>query len=158
MLLQLDGSPHPWLEERGPKLALIAAIDDATSEVPYALFREEEDAAGYFELFQEIALSRGLPQAVYADRHTIFQSLKKATLEQQLAGERPRSQFERLMDELAVELIPALSPQAKGRVERLFGTLQDRLVKELREANASTKEQANQVLRAYLPQFSHGIL
>lgn len=154
MLLQLDGSPHAWLEERGPKLALIAAIDDATSEVPYALFREEEDATGYFKLFQEIALSRGLPQAVYADRHTIFQSPKKATLEQQLAGDRPRSQFERLMDELAVELIPALSPQAKGRVERLFGTLQDRLVKELREANASTKEQANQVLRAYLPQFN----
>jgi len=129
MLLQLDGSPHDWLEGRGPTLALIAAIDDATNEVPYALFREAEDAAGYFELMQAISQSHGLPQAVYADRHTIFQSPAKATIEQQLAGELPRSQFGRLMDELAIELIQARSPQAKGRVERLFGTLQDRLVK-----------------------------
>ena len=105
MLLQLDGSPHDWLEGRGPTLALIAAIDDATNEVPYALFREAEDAAGYFELMQAISQSHGLPQAVYADRHTIFQSPAKATIEQQLAGELPRSQFGRLMDELAIELI-----------------------------------------------------
>jgi len=154
MLLQLDGSPHDWLEGRGPTLALIAAIDDATNEVPYALFREAEDAAGYFELMQAISQSHGLPQAVYADRHTIFQSPAKATVEQQLAGEPPRSQFGRLMDELAIELIEARSPQAKGRVERLFGTLQDRLVKALREANACTLEEANQVLMAYLPKFN----
>lgn len=154
MLLQLDGSPHDWLEGRGPTLALIAAIDDATNEVPYALFREAEDAAGYFELMQAISQSHGLPQAVYADRHTIFQSPAMATIEQQLAGELPRSQFGRLMDELAIELIQARSPQAKGRVERLFGTLQDRLVKELREANACTLEQANQLLLAYLPKFN----
>jgi len=154
MLLQIDGSPHDWLEGRGPHLALIAAIDDATGQVPHALFREEEDAAGYFELILEISRSHGLPQAVYSDRHTIFQSPKKATLQQKLAGELPRSQFGRLMDELAVELIQALSPQAKGRVERLFQTLQDRLVKELREANASTREEANQVLSTYLPKFN----
>ncbi len=154
MLLQIDGSPHDWLEGRGPHLVLIAAIDDATGQVPHALFREEEDAAGYFELMQEISRSHGLPQAVYSDRHTIFQSPKKATLQQKLAGELPRSQFGRLMDELAVELIEALSPQAKGRVERLFQTLQDRLVKELREANASTREEANQVLSTYLPRFN----
>jgi transposase len=134
MLLQLDGSTHDWLEGRGPHLTLIAAIDDATGQVPYALFREEEDAAGYFELMLAISHSHGLPQAVYSDRHTIFQSPKKATLQQKLAGERPRSQFGRLMDELGIELIAALSPQAKGRIERLFGTLQDRLTKELREA------------------------
>ena len=156
MFLQLDGSPHDWLEGRGPKLTLIAAIDDATGKVAYALFREQEDAAGYFELMLEISKSQGLPLAVYTDRHTIFQSpsSKSLTIEQKLAGERPRSQFGRLMDELGVKMIPAMSPQAKGRVERLFGTLQDRLVKELREANAGTKGEANQVVGRYLPRFN----
>jgi len=159
MLLQIDGSSHDWLEGRGPHLTLITAIDDATNELPYALFREEEDAAGYFLLMRAISQSHGLPQAVYTDRHTIFRSPKKPSIEQQLAGELPRSQFGRLMDELGVEPIPSFSPQARGRVERLFGTLQDRLVKELREANASTLEDANRVLLSYLPQhntrFSH---
>jgi transposase len=106
MLLQIDGSDHDWLEDRGPGLTLIAAIDDATSEVPYALFRPEEDAFGYFWLLRQIVERHGLPLALYADRHTIFQSPKKATIEQQLAGERPRSQFGRLVDELGIELIP----------------------------------------------------
>jgi transposase len=154
MLLQIDGSHHDWLEGRGPPLVLIAAIDDATNEVPYALFRHQEDAAGYFELILAISQSHGLPAAVYADRHTIFQSPAKATIEQQLSGELPRSQFGRLMHDLAVESIPARSPQAKGRVERLFGTLQDRLVKELREAHASSLEDANRVLWSYLPSFN----
>ena len=154
MLLQIDGSHHDWLEGRGSPLVLIAAIDDATNEVPHALFRDQEDAAGYFELIHAISQSHGLPLAVYADRHTIFQSPAKATIEQQLSGELPRSQFGRLMDELAIESIPAHSPQAKGRIERLFGTLQDRLVKELREAQASTLEQANRILSAYLPSFN----
>jgi transposase len=154
MLLQLDGSPHDWLEGRGPRLTLLVAIDDATNEVPNGVFREEEDDAGYFELLWGISQSHGLPQAVYTDRHTIFRSPKQATLEQELAGERPRSQFGRVMDALGVEMILAYSPQAKGRVERLLGTLQDRLVKELREAGACTKEEANQVLKRFLPEFS----
>jgi transposase len=154
MLLQLDGSPHDWLEGRGPQLVLIAAIDDATNEIPFALFREVEDAAGYFELIQTISQSHGLPLAVYADRHTIFQSPAKATPEQEIAGQRRRSQFGRLMDELAIELIEARSPQAKGRVERLFGTFQDRLVKELREAGATNRAEADQVLWGYLPRFN----
>ena len=151
MLLQIDGSPHDWLEGRGPRLTLITAIDDATNELPYALFREEEDAAGYFHLVREISQSHGLPQAVYTDRHTIFRSPTEATIEQQLAGEEPRTQFQRAMDELGIEPIPSYSPQARGRVERLFGTLQDRLVKALREANASTLQDANQVLTSYRP-------
>lgn len=154
MLLQVDGSLHDWLEGRGPRLTLLAAIDDASNEVPHALFREREDAAGYFELMLRITHSHGIPLAVYADRHTIFQSPTKATVDQQLAGQLPRSQFGRLMGDLAIELIAAHSPQAKGRVERLFGTLQDRLVKELREANACTLEEANQVLAQYLPDFN----
>jgi len=154
MLLQLDGSPHDWLEGRGPWLTLVIAIDDATSEIPAGVFREEEDDAGYFELMWDISQSHGLPQAVYTDRHTIFRSPKHSTIEQQLTGEPPRSQFGRVMDELAIEMIPAYSPQAKGRVERLFGTLQDRLARALHEANACTQAEANQVLRRFLPEFS----
>jgi len=154
MLLQIDGSDHDWLEDRGPGLTLIAAIDDATSEVLYALFRPEEDAFGYFCLLRAITQTQGLPLALYADRHTIFQSPKKATLEQELAGECPRSQFGRLVDELGIELIPSSSPQARGRIERLFGTLQDRLVKELRRAGAATLEEADRALQKYMPRFN----
>jgi transposase len=154
MVLQLDGSPHDWLEERGPRLTLLVAIDDATNEVPYGVFRQQEDDAGYLELLRAISISHGLPMAIYTDRHTIFRSPKQATLEQELAGERPRTQFGRVMDELGIEMIPAYSPQAKGRVERLLGTLQDRLVKELREAGACTQDQANQLLQRFLPHYS----
>jgi transposase len=155
MLLQADGSDHDWLEGRGPGLTLIAFIDDATNEVPTAIFRQEEDAAGYMLGLREICQTRGVPLALYADRHTIFRSPKEATLEQQLAGDapRPKSQFGRCLDELAVQYIPAYSPQAKGRVERLFQTLQDRLVKALREAGAATQQEANRVLVDFLPRF-----
>jgi transposase len=154
MLLQIDGSDHDWLEGRGPRLTLIAAIDDATNEVPYALFREQEDAAGYFLLVRQIAESHGLPLALYADRHTIFQSPVKATIDQQLRGEAPQSQFGRLLAELSIQLIAARSPQAKGRVERLFGTLQDRLVKALRQAGACSLQEANTALAQFLPVFN----
>ncbi|MFQ5922534.1 MAG: ISNCY family transposase, partial [Anaerolineales bacterium] len=154
MLLQIDGSHHGCLEGRGPQLVLIAAIDDATGEVPFALFRPKEDAAGYFLLLQKIVQTHGLPLALYADRHTIFQSPRRATLEQELAGERLRSQFGRLVEELAIEFIPSYSPQARGRIERLFGTLQDRLVKELCQVKASTLEQADQLLLELLPRFN----
>ncbi len=154
MLLQTDGSDHDWLKGRGPGLTLIAYIDDASGEVPGAVFREEEDAAGYMLALQEICERKGLPLAIYADRHTIFQSPKKATLEQQLAGEQPTSQFGRMLDELDIQLIPAYSPQAKGRIERLFGTLQDRLVKALRAAGACSLADANRVLQDFLPRFN----
>lgn len=154
MLLQVDGSKHDWLEGRGPWLTLHAAIDDATNEVPWALFRAAEDATGYALLLHHISQTHGLPLALYADRHTIFQSPKEATLEEQLLGLEPRSHFGRLLDDLDIQLIAARSPQAKGRVERLFGTLQDRLVKELRRAQATTAAEANVVLNAYLPRFN----
>jgi transposase len=154
MLLQGDGSRHDWLEGRGPWLTLIAYIDDATSQVLGASFREEEDAAGYFLGLQAICRERGIPAAVYVDQHTIFQSPAKPTLEQQLSGEAPKSQFGRLVNELGIELILAHSPQAKGRVERLWETLQDRLVKALRKAGASSLAEANQVLKDFLPKFN----
>jgi hypothetical protein len=154
MLLQVDGSKHDWLEGRGPWLTLHAAIDDASNEVPWAVFRQEEDATGYALLLHHISQTHGLPLALYADRHTIFQSPKEATLEEQLQGLEPRTHLGRLLQELDVTLIPAHSPQAKGRVERLFGTLQDRLVKALRRAGATTLPEANAVLRDFLPRFN----
>jgi len=154
MLLQTDGSRHAWLEGRGPWLTLIAFIDDATNHVSGASFRDEEDAAGYFGGLREICLTQGIPAALYADQHTIFQSPARATLEQHLAGEAPKSQLGRLLDELGIELIAARSPQAKGRIERLWETFQDRLVKALRKAGASNRDQANRVLASFLPKFN----
>jgi len=156
MLLQIDGSHHDWLEDRGPYLTLLAAIDDATGRVPYAFFREQEDAQGYFMLLREIVQEKGIPLALYSDQHGIFQRSPKEpeTLEEQLCGERQPTQFGRALRELGIQPIFALSPQAKGRIERLFGTLQDRLVAELRLAGASTVEEANQVLGDFLPRFN----
>lgn len=154
MLLQVDGSRHDWLEGRGPWLTLVAAIDDATNEVPWALFREEEDATGYALLLHHISQSHGLPLALYADRHTIFHSPKQPTLAEQLEGIEPATHLGRMLAGLQIRLISARSPQAKGRVERLFGTLQDRLVKQLRRARAANLEEANAVLQAWLPRFN----
>jgi transposase len=154
MLLQTDGSRHDWLEGRGAWLTLVGMIDDANNEIPGACFREEEDAAGYFLVLEQVCQRKGIPQAVYADQHTIFQSPSQPTVEQELSGELPRTQFGRLVDELGIQLIAARSPQAKGRIERLWGTLQDRLVKELRKAGAHDLETANRVLAAYLPKFN----
>ncbi len=158
MLVQIDGSRHAWLGDRGPWLCLLAAIDDATGTLAAAVFREEEDAAGYFLLVQQMLEQHGRPVALYHDRHGIFKQTSKATetatLEEQLAGKQDPTQFGRLLEELEITSIAARSPQAKGRVERLFGTLQDRLVVELRLADAQTLEQAQQVVTEYLPRFN----
>jgi transposase len=153
MLVQVDTSRHDWLEGRGPYLSLVGAIDDATGEVLSARFREQEDAQGYFEVMREVVRRRGIPLALYADRHSIFVVTKNTqfTLEEEPAGRRQPTQFGLLLDELGVSLILARSPQAKGRVERLWGTFQDRLVSELRLANARTVGDANQVLERCLP-------
>ena len=156
MLLQIDGSPHDWLEGRGPKLSLIGAIDDATSKVPYALFQEREDSRGYFLMLREITLKQGIPQALYHDRHSIFEVApdKSASLEEELAGKKPLTQFGRLLEELGITSISANSPEAKGRIERLWGTFQDRLVSELRLAGAKTLDEANRVLADFLPHYN----
>jgi len=153
MLLQIDGSDHDWLEGRGSRLTLIGAIDDATGEVPYALFRDEEDAQGYIILLCQIVAEHGIPEALYHDRHGIFERSSKEpeTIEEQLEGRRKPTQFGRVMEELGIVSIPSLSPQARGRIERLWGTFQDRLVSELRIAGASNKEEANKVLWDFLP-------
>ncbi len=153
-LVQMDGSHHDWLEGRGPKLVLMAYIDDATSRV-YARFYDYEGTLPAMDGFKRYIGRYGLPQKVYADRHTTYQSPGKLRIEDELVGrDRPQSQFERALCELGVELIPAYSPQAKGRVERLFRTFQDRLVKELRLANIGTLPEANGLLDGYLPRYN----
>ena len=156
MLLQIDGSDHDWLEERGPRLSLIGAIDDATGKVPYALFRDEEDAQGYILLLRQIVAEHGIPGALYHDGHGIFERSKKEpeTIEEQLEGKRKPTQFGRITEDLGIISITALSPQAKGRIERLWGTFQDRLVSELRIAGASNREEANRVLGSFLPRYN----
>lgn len=149
MLLQIDGSPFAWLEERGPKAVLLGAVDDATGKVLFLHFRPSEDQAGYLMLLRSIAQEHGLPMSIYHDRHTILRSPKEPTIEEQLAGQTPMSQVQRVMAELGIESIPAYSPQAKGRIERLWGTLQGRLTKELRLHNLTTLAEAN----AFLPEF-----
>jgi len=152
LLLQLDASRHDWLEERGPRLSLVGAIDDATGLVPWACFREQEDAHGYFLLMRHVVRRHGIPVAVYSDQHSIFRTTKTAVpIEDQLEGNECRpTQFGRLLNELGVTLILARSPQAKGRIERLWGTFQDRLTSELRLAGAATRSDAEQVLSRYL--------
>jgi hypothetical protein len=154
MLLQMDGSPFRWLEARGPQGALLGAIDDATGKVLGLLFRPSEDQVGYLLLLRSVAQRYGLPMSIYHDRHTILRSPKQPTLEQQLAGQPPMSQIQRLMAELGIESIPAYSPQAKGRIERLWGTLQDRLTKELRLAHITTLEQANAFLPGFMERYN----
>lgn len=153
MLLQVDGSRHDWLEGRGPWLSLVGAIDDATGMVPWACFREQEDAQGYFEVLRETVRRKGVPLAIYSDRHGIFFKTKDKdlTLAEQLDGRRQPTQFARLLEELGVQLILARSPQAKGRVERLWGTFQDRLTSELRLAGVNTADEAQRVLAHFLP-------
>lgn len=146
-----DGSRHDWLQGRGPYLALVGAIDDATSELlPGAHFVEQECAAGYLRVIQAITQSKGVPWSMYMDRHgALSRNDEHWSVEEERRGKRDPTQVGRALQSFAIEMIFALSPQAKGRVERLWGTLQDRLVAELRLAKASTLAEANAVLEGY---------
>jgi hypothetical protein len=152
-LLQLDGSHHDWFEGRGPRCVLMAYIDDASSRV-FARFYAYEGTLPAMDSFQRYVQHYGIPLAIYADKHTTYQSPAPPTVDEQLAGVTPTSQFGRALSELGVELIAAHSPQAKGRVERLFKTVQDRLVKELRLAGMATLEAANRFLEEWLPLYN----
>ena len=128
MLVQLDGSYHRWLDDLSLPFTLLLAVDDATGAVANALFCEQEDSRGYFLLMQGLIRRCGLPVALYTDRHLAFKH----------KSDRQPTQFARAMDELGIQMIFALSPQAKGRVERTAGTFQDTLITELRLAGAAT--------------------
>ena len=148
MLVQLDGSHHAWLEDRGPKFVLLLAVDDATGAVVNAVFRTGEDTRGYFML-EGLIQRWGIPLALYSDRHAVF---KHNARQPETAGEA--TQFTRGLPELGIRQIFARSPQAKGRVERMAETFQDRLVTELRLAYARTIDQATAVLQDFLPRFN----
>lgn len=145
---QLDGSHHDWLEGRGPEMVLMSFIDDATGRV-HAKFFAYEGTIPAMELMKEYIKKYGKPRIVYLDKHSTYKSPKEATIEEQLRNEEPMSQFERALKELAIEVIHANSPQAKGRIERSFRTHQDRLIKEMRLAKVNTMEEANKFLREY---------
>ena len=149
MLVQIDGSQHPWLEDRGPKLTLLIAVDDATGTVAQAVFRTTEDTRGYLVLLEGLVRQWGIPLALYSDRHAAF---KYNARQKPVPVET--TQFARVMRDLGVQQIFSLSPQAKGRVERMLETFQDRLVTELRLAGASSFDEASLVLQEFLPRFN----
>ena len=137
-LIQLDGSTHAWFEDRGPTCVLLLYIDDATSRLQYAEFVAVEDTETLLRGTQTYLARYGRPVALYVDQDSIYRINRQATVEEQLQDQEPLTQFTRAMTELDIEVIPAHSPQAKGRVERSFDTHQDRLVKELRLAQIAT--------------------
>ena len=148
MLVQMDGSHHPWLGDQAPPFALLIAVDDATGGVVDALFCDQEDSRNYFLLIQGLVQRCGVPVALYTDRHAVFRHTPGSGLPGM------PTQFSRAMDELGIQMIFAQSPQAKGRVERTAGTFQDRLVTELRLVGASDIGEANRVLEQFLPRFN----
>jgi hypothetical protein len=153
-MVQLDGSHHDWFEGRGEKCVLMVMVDDATNRL-WAQFFEEETTHASYDMLEGWAKRYGLPQSLYVDRDSIYRCEGVGRIEEQLAGKSPQTQFGRAMDQLGVELILANSPQAKGRVERMNGTLQDRLVKALRLEKISDRQKANQYLnKEYLPAFN----
>ena len=135
-------------------MALAAAVDDATGKIIYGCFRPTEDQFGYLAMRRSIATSYGLPHLLYHDRHTILRSPKEPSLEDELAGRPPMSQFQRVVASPGVSSIAALSPQAKGRIERLWRTLQDRLTKELRRAQINSLAEANCFLPAFIESYN----
>jgi len=152
-LVMQDSSPFRWLEDRGPSCQLIAVIDDATSRI-YARLVEHDSTEENLRTLGEWLRRYGRPLAHYTDKNSIFRSDRPAAIHEQLQGKKARSQFGRALQELGIEWIAAQSPQAKGRIERLFATLQDRLVKEMRLAGIASLEAANRFLEVrFLPEW-----
>ena len=149
-MLQMDGSHHDWFEDRGPKCVLIAYIDDATGRV-YGRFYDHEGTIPAMDSFKRYITKFGLPMSVYLDKHTTYKSWVKRD---DFQDKEPISQFGRALSELGVRMLFAHSPQAKGRIERLFNTFQDRLVKEMRLKGVKTIEEANRFLAFYLPVYN----
>ena len=149
-MIQMDGSQHDWFEGRGPRCVLMGYIDDATSKA-YGRFYEYEGTMPAMESFKGYIRKHGIPLSVYLDKHSTYKSNGTPSVQEELQGTGPLSEFERALKELGVEVIHANSPQAKGRIERFFGTLQDRLVKELRLRNIMTLQEANTFLDQYWP-------
>ncbi|HWU38721.1 MAG TPA: ISNCY family transposase, partial [Candidatus Acidoferrum sp.] len=153
-MVQLDGSHHDWFEGRAPKCVLMVMVDDATNRV-WAQFFEEETTRASYDILEGWVRRWGLPQSLYVDKDSIYRCEGVGSIAEQIAGKEPQTQFGRAMEQVGVELILANSPQAKGRVERMNGTLQDRLVKALRLAGINDPDKANDFLaKKFLPGFN----
>ena len=152
-MVQMDGSHHDWFEGRGPGCVFMGYIDDARGEA-FGRFYPYEGTIPAMDSFKRYIKRNGLPMSVYLDKHTTYKSTAKPTIQDELDNTQPLSEFERALKELGVKLIHANSPQAKGRIERLFKTLQDRLVKEMRLRGIRTIEKANHFLEQYLPVYN----
>ena len=153
--MQLDGSPHDWLESRGPLLTALGMQDDASGKMLAAQFFPSETSQGYFRLLQNLLRRFGVPVAFYGDRSGVFtRNDDHWSLDEQLAGQRHPTQFGRALEQLGITFIAAQSPQAKGRIERLWGVLQDRLTSELRLARACDIDAANRVLARFVADYN----
>lgn len=152
-MIQMDGSHHGWFENRGPACVLMGYIDDATGR-PFARFYPYEGTLPAMDSFKRYIKKYGVPASIYLDKHPTYKSTKKQTIKEELENAEPLSQFSRAAKELGVEVIYAGSPQAKGRVERIFNTFQNRLIKEMRLKNIKSPEEGNRFLTRYLPVYS----
>jgi hypothetical protein len=152
-MVQMDGSHHAWLEDRGPWCVYMGYIDDATGR-PFGRFYTHEGTHPALDSLKRYIRRYGIPQSIYLDNHTTYKSNKKQSVEDELNNVIALSQFERAAGELSINVIHADSPQAKGRIERLFKTFQDRLVKEMRLADICTIDEANAFLGRYLPVYA----
>ncbi len=148
--VQLDGSHHPWFEDRGPECVLEGYIDNATSN-KYGQFYKYEGTMPAFDSLKRYIKRNGIPHSIYLDKHSTYKSTKKPIIEDQLNNRKFLSQFERAAKELGIIVSHANSPQAKGRIESSFRTDQDRLLKEMRLRNISTIKEANKFLKSYWP-------
>jgi hypothetical protein len=147
---QFDGSYHHWLEDRGGESCLLLAVDDATGKITKAKLDKNEGTEAVFKFWLEYFEQHGLPLSIYLDKFSTYKINHPSAVD----NKELMTQFQRAMNQVGVNLINAHSPQAKGRVERMNGTLQDRLVKELRLANVSTIEDANEFLKTFIPKFN----
>jgi hypothetical protein len=148
---QFDGSYHYWLESRAEELCLLLSIDDATGKITHAKFDYDEGVMAVFRFWTEYFKKNGLPLSIYLDKFSTYKINHKSAVD----NHELKTQFERATRQIGVNLITAHSPEAKGRVERVFNTLQDRLVKEMRLVGISTIEEANKFLESYLPKFNN---
>lgn len=156
-MLLTDASSHDWLEGRDGRYrtpCLLGAIDDARGLIVHLRFWPTECQGGYITMAREVTTTWGIPMSFYHDRHTILCSPVEPTIEDELAGREPMSQFGAILSQLGCESIRAMTPQAKGRIERMWQTLQDRLIKEMRLAGINTLEEANAFLPAYLDRYN----
>ncbi len=155
LMVLWDGSPHRWFGPDRPPCCLMAAIDDATGKLLVARFFPFEGSSGYLWLLRELVKRYGVPLVMYHDRHgALHRNDSHWSLEEQLAGRQDPTQVGLALEALGIESIAALSPQAKGRIERLFGTLQDRLIAELRFEGVQSIDAANRFLKTFIQRFN----